>query len=210
MTYAEQTIRAEAVITIFRGDFHWNEIREITAILISQGIRAVEYTLNSPDVLQIIGRLKEHFGAAVLVGAGTLLSMRDYENACASGAEFLVSPYWSQVLSDRANSDHRLLIPGVLTPTEVRVARQHGWRLQKLFPANLGGPVYLKTLRGPFHDVDFIPTGGIDESHIQAYLNAGAAAIGIGSALVRPGIALEELQSRVAHLKTEIDRARGA
>lgn len=208
MTHIEERIRAEIIIAILRGEFRWHEVQEMTAALIEHGVRVIEYTLNSPNALQMIEHLKGHFGADVLVGAGTLLSMQDYQNACAAGAEFLVSPHWSEDLSDRAKSDSNLLIPGVFTPSEVYVARQHGWRLQKLFPANVGGPGHLKALRGPFHDVDFIPTGGIDENNARAYLNAGASAIGVGSALVRPGVTFEEIRDRVVQLRAEVDQGR--
>lgn len=207
MTRAEATIRECGVIAIFRGAFKWNDVQRITSALVAEGVNVIEYTLDSPDALATIERLKKHFEASVLVGAGTLLSPQDYEDARAAGAEFFVSPHLDHELSSRVRSEGHTLIPGVFTPTEVNAARQDGWHLQKLFPASTGGPGHLKALRGPFSDVDFIPTGGVGAANAGTFLEAGAVAVGIGSSLIRPDATREELQRQASHVRHAVSRA---
>src|SRR5699024_6143795 len=150
----EQELKAAGVIAILRGDFRWEQVAEIAEVLIDHDLRAVEYTWNSPNAAGVVTRLKQEYGDALPVGAGTLLSTEDVRAAAAAGAEFLITPHWSAQLSEQAQAEGLPLVPGVFTPSEVQAARSHGRRLLKLFPAGTGGPGHLRALKGPFHDVD--------------------------------------------------------
>ncbi len=128
----------------------------------------------------------------MLIGAGTVLDA-EQANACLdAGAQFLVSPGLSIAVLETAKRRATLAIPGALTPTEIMSVSAHGSKLIKIFPCgSLGGHKYLKSLRGPFPDLSFIPTGGVNASNAAEFLAAGAFALGVGSELV-DSVALRE------------------
>jgi len=121
----------------------------------------------------------------VLVGAGTVSNATQARECLDAGAQFLVSPGLSVAVLEVARTLGALAIPGALTPTEVMAAVEAGVRVVKIFPVgSVGGPKYIKALRGPFPDLHFIPTGGVSPSNAVDYFAAGAFAIGMGSDLI--------------------------
>jgi 2-dehydro-3-deoxyphosphogluconate aldolase/(4S)-4-hydroxy-2-oxoglutarate aldolase len=156
------------------------------------GIPIVEITMTVPDAPSLIRQLAKSHGHRVLIGAGTVLDA-EQANACLdAGAQFLVSPGLSIAVLETAKRRATLAIPGALTPTEIMSASAHGSKLIKIFPCgSLGGHKYLKSLRGPFPDLSFIPTGGVNASNAAEFLAAGAFALGVGSELV-DSVALRE------------------
>jgi 2-dehydro-3-deoxyphosphogluconate aldolase/(4S)-4-hydroxy-2-oxoglutarate aldolase len=121
----------------------------------------------------------------VLIGAGTVLNSEQATACLDAGAQFLVSPGLSIAVLETAKQRATLAIPGALTPTEIMLATSQGAKLLKIFPCgSLGGAKYLKSLRGPFPDISFIPTGGVNASNAAEFLAAGAFALGVGSELV--------------------------
>jgi 2-dehydro-3-deoxyphosphogluconate aldolase / (4S)-4-hydroxy-2-oxoglutarate aldolase len=148
--------------------------------LTSSGIGLVEITLDTPGALEAIERAA---GIKATVGAGTVVRAEQVRVCAEAGARFVVSP---GCLPDVVGEAHALgltAIPGILTPTEVLTATSLGVEAVKLFPASLGGPSYLRTLRAPFAATRFIPTGGIELEDIPTYLEAGATCVGLGSSL---------------------------
>jgi 2-dehydro-3-deoxyphosphogluconate aldolase / (4S)-4-hydroxy-2-oxoglutarate aldolase len=149
--------------------------------LISSGIELVEITLDTPGALESIERTA---ATGTTVGAGTVVRP-DQVRACAeAGARFVVSPGCLPDVVGQAHTLGLAAIPGTLTPTEILTATSLGAEAVKLFPASLGGPDYLRSLRSPFPSVRFVPTGGIELEQIPAYLEAGATCIGLGASLV--------------------------
>jgi 2-dehydro-3-deoxyphosphogluconate aldolase / (4S)-4-hydroxy-2-oxoglutarate aldolase len=149
------------------------------------GIPIVEITMTVPDATEVIRQVVKEFGNNVLVGAGTVTTA-DQASACLeAGAQFLVSPGFSPSVLGVAASRDVLAIPGVLTPTEAMMAQEAAASLLKVFPcANLGGPSYIKALKGPFPTARMIPTGGVTLANVNEYISAGAFAVGVGSELV--------------------------
>lgn len=205
MSGVEREIRRARAIAIFRGDFPWAEVERTTELLLDHGFNIVEYTLTSPHALDTISRLKTRFAPRVSVGAGTVVSPSDVSMAREAGADFLVSPGWSPAVSDAARAQDSLLLPGVFTPTEVDAARRESWYILKLFPASTGGPNHVRALRGPFPDVDFVPTGGVTATNVTAFLRAGAVAVGIGSSLFKPGVATADLRTQLGAFRALLD-----
>ncbi len=151
--------------------------------LVSGGFGALEITYTTPHATELLRELRAEFGQRLLLGAGTVTSAERADAAARSGADFLVSPGSPPELVKAMLATGRLVIPGVLTPTEIMAARAQGVLAVKLFPASIIGPTGLATLRGPFADVAIIPTGGIKIEEIDTWLDAGAHAVGIGGAL---------------------------
>jgi 2-dehydro-3-deoxyphosphogluconate aldolase/(4S)-4-hydroxy-2-oxoglutarate aldolase len=184
------------LIAILRGDFELEQFEHVADALLLGGVTVIEVTLNSLDALEGIRLLRGD--PRLIVGAGTVRTLEDAGLALGAGAQFLVSPHLAPELISFAEANDALHLPGVLSPTEVQRAVDLGCSVVKLFPATFGGPEYLRALKAPLDDVDFIPTGGVDETNLEAYLRAGAAAAGMGSSLSYPGQPREELAARAA------------
>lgn len=150
-----------------------NDITEaipLAQALVAGGVRMLEITLRTGLGLEAIKIIKQTVPDAI-VGAGTVTTVEQFEAALAYGAEFIVSPGVSPELLVKASEWNGPYLPGVATASEVMQARNAGFRYQKLFPAEVvGGLSALKALAGPFSDVKFCPTGGIEQKNYQDYL----------------------------------------
>jgi 2-dehydro-3-deoxyphosphogluconate aldolase / (4S)-4-hydroxy-2-oxoglutarate aldolase len=144
------------------------------------GLPCVEITLTVPGALDLISELADE----MLIGAGTVLDEDQCRRAIEAGAKFVISPGYAADVVAYARSHDVVAIPGALTPTEVMRCVESGADVVKLFPARVATPGYLADLAAPLPDVRLMPTGGIDADSARAYLDAGAFAVGIGSALV--------------------------
>ena len=174
----------DGIVAIVRGDFPAHKVLEIGDALLAAPVLVMEVTLNTPGALDLIQMLRARFGINMNVGAGTVRTVEQFDAAAAAGAQFTVAPGLNPAVVARARKTDTLHIPGVYTATEAETAHAAGSRLLKLFPANIGGPAYLKALRAPLDDIQFVPTGGIGPENAAAWAKAGAAALGVGSALV--------------------------
>jgi len=172
----------------------------LAGTLLSSGIGVLEVTLDAEEAVSAIAALA---GSGLLVGAGTVMSVQQAAQAAEAGAAFIVSPHTDDSIVAWAVANAMPVMAGALTPTEITRAWDLGCSAVKLFPASVGGPELLRTLRGPFSRVDFVPTGGVDGSNAADYLAAGAVAVGVGSWLTgspEPAV-IEERAARLAGLK---------
>lgn len=189
-----QQLKACGLIAIIRGTFSRSQLREVAHALVAGGVEALEVTLNTPDALQAIAELRQELPSA-LVGAGTVRSVQGVNAALDAGAQFLIAPGFDPASVSAAQQRGALLVPGVFTASEAQAAANAGCRLLKLFPADALGPSYLRALRAPLDDLEFVPTGGISPENLGEYIRAGAVALGVGSALVRePGQNTSQLE----------------
>ncbi len=147
------------------------------------GFRVFEITMTIPDAPALIADLSRD--AALLVGAGTVADLAGARACLDAGARFLVAPWVDPALAAPCRDAGALLMLGATTPTEVRAASAAGADVVKIFPAaSAGGPAHVKALRSVFPEVAFCPTGGVEPANMQAYLDAGAAFVGMGGNLV--------------------------
>src|SRR5262245_1582236 len=151
------------------------------AALVRGGIEQVEVTMDTPGALAAVAGAA---GEGRTVGVGTVVDSEQVRAAADAGASFVVSPGLVPEVVDTALALGIEPVPGIFTATEILAASAAGTRVMKLFPASCGGPSYLRALRGPFPSIPIIPTGGVRIDELQAYLDAGATAIALGSALV--------------------------
>jgi 2-dehydro-3-deoxyphosphogluconate aldolase / (4S)-4-hydroxy-2-oxoglutarate aldolase len=151
------------------------------AALVRGGIEQVEVTIDTPGALEAVAVAA---GEGRTVGVGTIVDSEQVRAAAAAGARFVVSPGLVPEVIETAFTLGLEPMPGVFTATEILAAAATGARVMKLFPASSGGPSYLRALRGPFPTIAIIPTGGVRIEEVQAYLQAGATAIALGSDLV--------------------------
>lgn len=151
--------------------------------LVAGGVTGIEITYSTPNAPEVVRTLAEKYGAEILLGMGTLTEVEHAEQAVQSGASFLVSPHCEKELAAAMVATGLPVMMGALTPTEVLQAYRSGSDVVKVFPGSLGGPDYLKALRGPFPNIPMMPTGGVSLENISAWFAAGAFAVGAGSNL---------------------------
>ena len=171
-------IRAERLVAVLR---RVQDLDAVVDALVAGGVRIVEVTLDSDDPLRTIERLRERRDVTVL--AGTVRTAQDAEAAAAAGAEACVAPALVPAMVERCHSLGIPAIPGALTPSELEAARALGAEVVKLFPASALGPRYLRDVLAPLAGAELIVTGGVDASNARAFVEAGAVAVGVGSAL---------------------------
>jgi 2-dehydro-3-deoxyphosphogluconate aldolase/(4S)-4-hydroxy-2-oxoglutarate aldolase len=178
------------------------DLEAVVDVLRAGGIEAIEITADTPGALEAVARARE---AGAPVGAGTIRTVDEARTFAGAGASFLVSPVLDPQIVRAGRELGVPAIPGVLSPTEVLGAVAAGSSTVKLFPARLGGIGYLAALRGPFPDVRFIPTGGIALGDVARWLEAGAACVGLGSALA--GDAAPRTRSDLERISDDARRA---
>jgi 2-dehydro-3-deoxyphosphogluconate aldolase / (4S)-4-hydroxy-2-oxoglutarate aldolase len=152
------------------------------------GIAIVEITMTVPGAIEVIRELaKDPAASGLLVGAGTVLNVDEARRCLDAGAQFLVSPGFNLQTVELAGREGKLIMAGALTPTEIIAAWEAGSDFVKVFPCGqVGGAKYIKALKGPLPQIPLVPTGGVNLSTTAEFLEAGAAALGIGGELVAP------------------------
>jgi 2-dehydro-3-deoxyphosphogluconate aldolase / (4S)-4-hydroxy-2-oxoglutarate aldolase len=196
-TTALDRIRAERVVAILR---RVPDVDSIVDALVTAGIRIVEITLDSDGALATIERLRTRQEATVL--AGTVRTPADVDAAAAAGAEACAAPALVPEMVERCHDLGVPAIPGVLTPSEIEAARALGADLVKLFPGSLVGPGYVRDVLAPLAGVELLVTGGVDASNTRTFLDAGAVAVGVGSALTGCEDVQSEARSLLAAVRT--------
>jgi 2-dehydro-3-deoxyphosphogluconate aldolase/(4S)-4-hydroxy-2-oxoglutarate aldolase len=188
MTRAETCARIEeiGIVPVVRAASAELALRAAEAVL-AGGISIFEITMTVPDAPAVIRTLCARLGSRAVVGAGTVLDAEAAARCLDAGAAFIVSPGFDPATVAAAHARGVPAMPGALTPTEVMAASKAGADMIKIFPASaVGGPKYLRALRGPFPDLKLLPTGGVNAATAADYIAAGAAALGVGSELVDP------------------------
>ncbi|MFM9369815.1 bifunctional 4-hydroxy-2-oxoglutarate aldolase/2-dehydro-3-deoxy-phosphogluconate aldolase [Streptomyces sp. Da 82-17] len=178
--------------------------------LVAGGLPAIEVTLRTPAALDAIRAIAAEVPDAV-VGAGTVISPDNVRDAVAAGAQFLVSPGWTESLLDAMKASGVPFLPGVSTTSEVVALLERGVDEMKFFPAEAaGGTAYLKSLAGPLPQARFCPTGGITPASAPSYLalpNVGC----VGGSWMLPGDAVAAKDwARVEQLAREAAAVRTA
>ncbi|GEL13177.1 keto-hydroxyglutarate-aldolase keto-deoxy-phosphogluconate aldolase [Lapidilactobacillus concavus DSM 17758] len=173
------------IIAVIRANSISRSI-EVAQACIKGGVKGIELTYTVPEAAKAIKLLletnSEH--SDVLIGAGTILTAFDANEAINAGAEYIVSPTFDEQVALTCNARNINYFPGCFTPAEVYHAKKYGIGLVKVFPASVVGPGMIRELHGPFPDTRIMPTGGINLSNITDWLEAGAYAVGIGGSLV--------------------------
>lgn len=177
-----KSIGEYGAVLVVRCETEDEAVNGIRAVL-EGGLRAVEVTFTTPGAPAIIRRVKHEFGESVLLGAGTVLTPEQAEDAVDAGAVYLIAPNTDEKVIGAAKRLNVTMIPGAFTPTEVVRAWDLGADAIKIFPASLGGPNYIKALKAPLPHIPMIPTGGVDERTVGDFFRAGAFAVGAGGAL---------------------------
>jgi len=181
----KKKIEAVGIIPVVRASSSTEACLAADAVR-TGGIPIVEITMTVPGAVEVIAALAKQCGSEVLIGAGTVRNADAARRCLDAGAQFLVSPGTNQQTIEFAKQKGVVMMAGALTATEVDFAWQLGVDYVKVFPCSaVGGPSYIKALKGPLPEIPLIPTGGVNLQTAADFLKAGSAALGVGGELVQ-------------------------
>jgi 2-dehydro-3-deoxyphosphogluconate aldolase/(4S)-4-hydroxy-2-oxoglutarate aldolase len=191
------------IVPVVRTSSAETAIKSIEAIY-RGGIRSAEITMTVPGAIKALEKIADQFGDKIMLGAGTVLDPETARACMLAGAQFFVTPSLNLATIEIARRYSKVICAGALTPTEVLAAWQAGADVVKIFPANaVGGPKYIKSLKGPLPQVEMIPTGGVNLETAGEFLKAGACAVAVGGELVDAKLIGERRYERIEELARE-------
>jgi 2-dehydro-3-deoxyphosphogluconate aldolase / (4S)-4-hydroxy-2-oxoglutarate aldolase len=188
------------IVPVVRTSSAETAIKAIEAIY-RGGVRSAEITMTVPGALKALEKIADLFGDKIMLGAGTVLDPETARACMLAGAQFFVTPSLNLATIEIAKRYSKVICAGALTPTEVVAAWQAGSDVVKIFPANaVGGPKYIKSLKGPLPHIEMIPTGGVNLETAGEFLKAGACAVAVGGELVDAKLIRENRYDRIEEL----------
>ncbi len=184
-------------------------IIDYTKAIINGGVNFFEVALNSPDSLKQISLLRKNFGDQCYIGAGTAISVELAKKAIDAGAQFLLTPGTSESVFKYCASNNIDLLPGVLTPTDVAVSLEYGFKTMKLFPAGDMPENYIKSLKGPFNQTNYVAIGGVRPENIKQFLEEGYIGVGLsGSLMPKNAVAQKDWDACSHYIKNMVFQIR--
>jgi 2-dehydro-3-deoxyphosphogluconate aldolase/(4S)-4-hydroxy-2-oxoglutarate aldolase len=169
-----------AVVRLPRAE----DVLPVARALHAGGVSAIEVTMTVPNALDAIRQLAREAGDDLLIGVGSVLDEDTARRAVEAGARFVVSPVFKPLVLEEAHRQGAACLPGAFTPTEILRAHEAGADLVKVFPSESLGPSFIKGVMAPMPFLRLCPTGGVTPRNAGQWIRAGAAAVGLGSALV--------------------------
>jgi len=204
-------VEAAGAVAVIRLD-DASRLVEVAEALVSGGLDCIEFTMTTPGALQMVAQVAQQFGDKILLGAGTVLDAETADAAILAGARFIVGPTLSIPVIKLCHRHGVVVVPGTFTPTEIYTAWRAGADMIKIFPAYVGGSRYIRAILAPLPQVKLMPTGGVTLQNAADFVQAGAVAVGLGSALVDKATVregrFEVLTERAARLVETIRKAR--
>ncbi|MDQ0240661.1 MULTISPECIES: bifunctional 4-hydroxy-2-oxoglutarate aldolase/2-dehydro-3-deoxy-phosphogluconate aldolase [Arthrobacter] len=198
------------VVAVLRAK-HAKDYSPVIEALRVGGVLSIELTLSTPGVFEELPLLLDRFGDAVEIGVGTVTTPAEAETALDLGAAYIVTPITEPDVITACTRRGVPVFPGGLTPTELHTGWKLGATAVKLFPASTVGPGYISQLRGPFPDIQVVPSGGLTIEDVPAWIRAGALAVSLGGPLLGDafkGGSLPELTTRARRVRNLVDGAR--
>jgi 2-dehydro-3-deoxyphosphogluconate aldolase/(4S)-4-hydroxy-2-oxoglutarate aldolase len=176
-----RTLKEEKAVAVIRTTTY-EEAKEISIAAINAGMKIIEVTMSVPNAPKLIKELKEEYKNAC-VGAGTVLTKDAVDECIKNNADFIVSPCIDKEVITYANQRKVLIIPGLMTISELNKVYKLGVRFIKVFPGNVVGKAFIGAAKSIFPDLSIMPTGGVNKDNINEWIQAGADCCGIGSDL---------------------------
>jgi 2-dehydro-3-deoxyphosphogalactonate aldolase len=192
------------LVAILRG-IKAGEALDIGTMLVETGFTIIEVPLNSPEPFASILRLAKRLGDRALVGAGTVTDWEQVTKVADAGGRVIVMPHADERVVEAAKRRNLFVVPGFATPTEAFRMINAGADAIKLFPAEANPPKVLKSLRAVLpKEVLIVPVGGITPHNMNDYWAAGADGFGLGSALYKPGMTIEQVAQSAAGFRVAL------
>ncbi|MFJ2621191.1 bifunctional 4-hydroxy-2-oxoglutarate aldolase/2-dehydro-3-deoxy-phosphogluconate aldolase [Glutamicibacter sp. NPDC087344] len=205
-----ELLSANPVVAVLRAA-HASEYAPVIEALVAGGVNNIELTLSTRGVFELLAEICEQFDGRAQIGVGTVTTAPEARQAIASGARFIVTPVTDPEIVDACVQAGIPVFPGGLTPTELHRGWAAGASAVKVFPASQVGAGYLKDLRGPFPQIQVIPSGGVGVAEAIEWIKAGAVAVSVGGPLVGDafkGGDLSALTERARTLQLAVRAAR--
>jgi len=187
MTHKQATREAliDSGVTAVLRDIPEDRMVDVARAVHEGGVRAVELTADAKRCSEQVAAVdRELADTDAIVGVGTVMDAAAARNAIEAGADFVLGPHLDEDVIEVCNRAGVVVVPGIMTPTEAADAMAAGADMLKLFPASTVGPGHIGAIQGPLGDVPIMPTGGISTDNLAEFFDAGAVAVGAGSALV--------------------------
>lgn len=178
-----ETVQENPLLAIMRN-VPLERTEDYVGAVIRGGVRFFEVAMNTPHALEQIRLIRNSFGKEILVGAGTVLTAEAAEKAVESGAQFLLSPSSDEQVLAYCQENDIMMMPGVLTPSDVALCLRYGFSTLKLFPAGGMSAGYVKLLKGPFDNTEYVAIGGVTPENLTDFFRQGCIGAGLGSSLV--------------------------
>ena len=180
----QQALIDGGVTAVLRG-VPEDKMVDVATAIHEGGVRGLELTADAKRCSDMVAAVDKELGDTdAVIGVGTVMDAAAARNVIEAGAEFVLAPNINEEVITVCNRESVLSIPGVMTPTEAATAMSAGADMLKMFPASTVGPGHIGALQGPLGDVPIMPTGGVSPDNVADYFDAGAVAVGAGSALV--------------------------
>ena len=193
------------LVAILRG-IRPGESLDVGTMLVETGFTIIEVPLNSPEPFASIVRLAKRLGDRVLVGAGTVTDWEQVTKIADAGGRVIVMPHADERVIEAAKRRNLFVVPGFATPTEAFRMINAGADAIKLFPAEANPPKVLKSLRAVLpKEIPILPVGGITPQNMTDYWVAGADGFGLGSALYKPGMTVEQVAQSAADFRLALN-----
>lgn len=203
-----EAIGAAAVIRMQDAD----KLVRVAEAIAEGGIPAIEVTMTVPGAIDMIKQVADELGDDVLLGVGSVTDPETARKAVEAGARYVVSPIYKRVVVEATHDKGAVALPGAFTPTEIQSAHEAGAEFVKVFPASVLGMKFIKAVRAPLPHLKLVPTGGVSLDNAGDWLRAGAAMVGVGSALLdKEAIAsgdYDKLTENARRLRASIDAGR--
>ncbi|WP_162056200.1 bifunctional 4-hydroxy-2-oxoglutarate aldolase/2-dehydro-3-deoxy-phosphogluconate aldolase [Pontibacter pamirensis] len=159
-------------------------MHKLFAVYLDAGLTTIEVTMNSAGAADSIASLVETYGDQLNIGAGTVCTLKDLDQAFQAGAQFIVTPILREEVIKACVARDVPVFAGAYTPTEIYRAWELGASMVKVFPAGQLGARYIKEVLAPLNQIKLLPTGGISQENFAEFLKAGAKGLGMGSQLI--------------------------
>ena len=207
-----ESIRKTGIVAIMRANNPDQLLKAADAIK-AGGVNAIEVTMTTPGAIDVIEQATSKYGEEVIFGVGSVLDPETARAAILAGAKFVVCPTLKLSTIEMCHRYDIPVVPGAFTPTEVLTAWEAGADMVKVFPSSVGGPAYIKALKGPLPQVRLVPVGGVNLDTTADFIRAGAEVVGVGGSLInQKNLAAGEFDAiteNARRYREEVEKGRG-
>lgn len=206
-----EMIEEVGVVAIMRAN-NSDQLLDAADAIKAGGVNAIEVTMTTAGALDVIKQATARYGSDVAFGAGSVLDPETARAAILAGAQFIVCPTLNLKTIALCKRYAIPVMPGAYTATEILTAWEAGADMVKVFPTSVGGPGYLKAIKGPLPQIKLVPVGGVDLDTTADFIRAGASVVGVGGALVNQKLLdardFDTITERARRFKEEVEKGR--
>ena len=196
-------IKEQGIVAVLRADSH-EQAREYMNACVKGGIKALELTYSIPNVNELIEEYKDN--KDMIIGVGSVLNGKMAKDSILAGAKYVVRPGNNEEINDVCHQMGVTYFPGCMTVTEIMHALEKGNKMVKVFPGEIFGPKYIKSVKAPIPHVEIMPTGGVNIDNIEEWFKMGVSCVGVGGALFKGS--LEDIENLAKEFVNKIEKIR--